>query len=266
MLLDNKIAIVVGGGQTPGETIGNGRATAIELAREGAKVWVADHRIESARETVMMIEAEGGVARAGFVDVADEPSIERTIADCRSAWGRIDILHNNVGVSLAGGDAPVEDITADAFDRVTSINLRGMVLACKHTLPIMRAQQRGVIINVSSMAAWSSYPYVAYKTSKAGVIALTEQLAYANARYGIRANVILPGLMNTPMAIESRVGLDGKSREEVIAERDSRVPLGRKMGTAWDIAHAAVWLASDKAGFITGVALPVDGGASVRRG
>jgi hypothetical protein len=104
-----------------------------------------------------------------------------------------------------------------------------------------------VIINISSMAAWGSYPYVAYKTSKAGVIALTEQLAYANARYGIRANVILPGLMNTPMAIESRVGLDGKSREEVIAERDARVPLGRKMGTAWDIAHAAVWLASDKA-------------------
>ena len=266
MLLDDKIAIVVGGGQTPGETIGNGRATAIELAREGATVWVADRRIESARETVAIIEAEGGAARAGFVDVADEASIERMIADCLGAFGRIDVLHNNVGVSLAGGDAPVEDITADAFDRVTSINLRGMVLACKHALPSMRAQRRGVIINISSMAAWGSYPYVAYKTSKAGVIALTEQLAYANARYGIRANVILPGLMNTPMAIESRVGLDGKTRDEVIAERDARVPLGRKMGTAWDIAHAAVWLASDKAGFITGVALPVDGGASVRRG
>src|SRR5580765_1104059 len=145
MLLENKIAVVVGGGQTPGETIGNGRATAIELAREGAKVWVADHRIESARETVAMIEAERGVARAGFVDVTDEPSIARMVADCHAAWGRIDILHNNVGVSLAGGDAPVEDITADAFDRVTSINLRGMVLACKHALPIMRAQRSGVI-------------------------------------------------------------------------------------------------------------------------
>ena len=266
MLLDNRVAVLVGGGQTPGETIGNGRATAIELAREGAKVWVADRHVESARETVAMIEGEGGVARAGFVDVGDEPSIARMIADCHGAWGCIDILHNNVGVSLAGGDAPVEDITADAFDRVASINLRGMVLACKHALPIMRAQRSGVIINISSMAAWGSYPYVAYKTSKAGVIALTEQLAYANARYGIRANVILPGLMNTPMAIESRVGLDGKSRDEVIAERDARVPLGRKMGTAWDIAHAAVWLASDKASFITGVALPVDGGASVRRG
>jgi NAD(P)-dependent dehydrogenase (short-subunit alcohol dehydrogenase family) len=266
MLLENRIAVVVGGGQTPGETIGNGRATAIELAREGAKVWVADQRVESARETVAMIEGEGGTARAGFVDVTDEPSVARMIADCHGAWGRIDILHNNVGVSLAGGDAPIEDITADAFDRVTSINLRGMVLACKYALPVMRAQRGGVIINISSMAAWASYPYIAYKTSKAGVIALTEQLAYTNARYGIRANVILPGLMNTPMAIESRVGMDGKSREAVIAERDARVPLGKKMGTAWDIANAAVWLASDKAGFITGVALPVDGGASVRRG
>jgi NAD(P)-dependent dehydrogenase (short-subunit alcohol dehydrogenase family) len=266
MLLNDRIAIVVGGGQTQGETIGNGRATAIELAREGARVWVADRRIDSARETVAMIADEGGEARAGFVDVTDEASMAKMVADCLGAYGRIDVLHNNVGVSLAGGDAPVEDITADAFDRVTSINLRGMVLACKHALPSMRAQRRGVIINISSMAAWGSYPYVAYKTSKAGVIALTEQLAYANARYGIRANVILPGLMNTPMAIESRVGLDGKTREEVVAERDARVPLGRKMGTAWDIAHAAVWLASDKAGFITGVALPVDGGASVRRG
>ena len=266
MLLENKVAIVVGGGQTPGETIGNGRATAIELAREGARVWVADHRVESARETVAMIEGEGGVARAGFVDVTNEATLAHMVAECRREWGRVDILHNNVGVSLAGGDAPVEQIAADAFDRVTSINLRGMVLACKHVLPVMREQQSGVIINISSMAAWSSYPYVAYKTSKAGVIALTEQLAYANARYGIRANVILPGLMNTPMAIESRVGLDGKTREEVIAERDARVPLGRKMGTAWDIAHAAAWLASDKASFITGIALPVDGGASVRRG
>jgi NAD(P)-dependent dehydrogenase (short-subunit alcohol dehydrogenase family) len=127
----------------------------------------------------------------------------------------------------------------------------------------MRAQRSGVIINISSMAAWAAYPYVGYKTSKAGVIALTEQLAALNAKFGIRANVILPGLMNTPMAIESRI-TPTKSREEVIADRDARVPLGRKMGTAWDVAYAAVFLASDKAGFITGVALPVDGGANVQ--
>jgi NAD(P)-dependent dehydrogenase (short-subunit alcohol dehydrogenase family) len=187
------------------------------------------------------------------------------IADCHAAFGRIDVLHNNVGVSLTGGDATIDEITSEAFDAVTSINLRGMVFTCKHVLPIMRAQRSGVIVNISSMAAWSSYPYVAYKTSKAGVIALTEQLAQANARHGIRANVILPGLMNTPMAIEARVAA-GMPRSEVIARRDAQVPLGGKMGTAWDVAHAAAFLASDKAGFITGIALPVDGGASVKRG
>ena len=138
-----------------------------------------------------------------------------------------------------------------------------MVLTSKHVLPIMRAQGYGVIINISSMAAWSAYPYVGYKTSKAGVIALTEQLAALNARFGIRANVILPGLMNTPMAVEARI-TPTKSRTEVIAERDARVPLGNKMGTAWDVAHAAAFLASDKAGFITGVSLPIDGGTNVR--
>jgi NAD(P)-dependent dehydrogenase (short-subunit alcohol dehydrogenase family) len=265
VLLEGKIAIVVGGGQTPGETIGNGRATAITFAREGARVWVADRSLDSARETVTMIEAEGGQARAGYVDVTDEASVVRMIADCHDAFGRIDILHNNVGVSLTGGDATIDEITAAAFDAVTAINLRGMMLTCKHALPHMRVQRSGVIVNISSMAAWASYPYVAYKTSKAGVIALTEQLAQANARYGIRANVILPGLMNTPMAIEARVAA-GTPRAEVIGERNARVPLGGKMGTGWDVANAAAFLASDKAGFITGVVLPVDGGASVRRG
>ncbi len=265
MLLKDKVAIVVGGGQTPGETIGNGRATAIEFAREGARVRVADRNVDSAHETVAMIDAEGGAATAAAVDVTDEASLAEMIAACVSEHGRVDVLHNNVGVSLAGGDAPVEDIAADAFDRVIAINLRGMVLACKHVLPVMRRQGSGVILNISSMAAWSAYPFVAYKTSKAGVIALTEQLAYSNARYGIRANAILPGLMNTPMAIESRVTAE-KSRAQVVAERDAQVPLGRKMGSAWDVAFAAAFLASDKARFITGVALPVDGGSSVRRG
>ena len=179
MLLDNRIAVVVGGGQTPGETIGNGRATAIELAREGAKVLVVDRRLESARETVAMIEGEGGVARAGFVDVSGR-AVDR--AHDRGLSRRVG-AHRHPAQQRrrqpAGGDAPVEDITDEVFDRVTSINLRGMVLACKHALPIMRAQRSGVIINISSMAAWGSYPYVAYKTSKAGVIALHRTLAIA---------------------------------------------------------------------------------------
>jgi NAD(P)-dependent dehydrogenase (short-subunit alcohol dehydrogenase family) len=264
MRLKDKVAIVVGGGQTPGETIGNGRATAILFAREGAKVLVVDRDFGSAQDTVSMIVKEGGTAKAAAADVTDEASLQKMIADCVTQWGRIDILHNNVGFSLAGGDAVIEEITSEAFDRIMKVNLRGMVMTCKHVLPIMRKQRSGVIISISSISVLVSYPYVAYKASKAGVVAMTEQLAYQNAEYGIRANVILPGLMNTPMAIESRIKT-GKSREDVIAERDAQVP-GGKMGTAWDVAYAALFLASDEAKFISGVSLPVDGASFVRRG
>ena len=262
MLLENKCAVVIGGGQTAGETIGNGRATAIQFAREGATVVVGDIDIASAQETAAMIGAEGGASFALAVDVCDEQSVASFVEESVEQIGRIDILHNNVGASLAAGDAVIEEITSDAFDHLVALNLRSMVYACKHVLPNMRRQGSGVIINISSMAAWAAYPYVAYKATKAGVIALTEQLAQANAKHGIRANVILPGLMNTPMAIESRIS-DSMSREQVVADRDKRVPLGRKMGSAWDVANAAAFLASDKASFITGVSLPVDGGASV---
>ena len=262
MLLEDKVAIVVGGGQTPGETSGNGRATAIQFAREGACVVVADRDLTSAVETVAMINEEGGEALTCQTDVRNEPEIEAMVKTAIAQWGKVDILHNNVGVSLAGHDARIEDMTPDSYNLLVEINLRAMVLSTKHVLPHMRGAGSGVIINISSMAARKAYPLVGYKTTKAAVIALTEQTAALNARYGIRANVILPGLMNTPMAVESRVSAR-KSREEVIAERDAQVPLGRKMGTAWDVAHAAAFLASDRAGFITGVALPVDGGSSV---
>src|SRR4051812_4581267 len=255
-----KVAVVVGAGQTPGETVGNGRATALLFAREGARVLAVDRDLDSARETAAQIAAAGGEAVAVRADVTVEDDLAAAIAAARQRWGRVDVLHNNVGISLAGGDAPVEDIEAAAFDRITAVNLRGMVLACKHVLPVMREQGGGAIITISSIAAVTDYPYVAYRTSKAGVVALTEQVAITNARYGIRANAILPGLMDTPMAIENRVGRGGATREEVVAQRNSRVPLGNRMGTAWDVAHAALFLASDEAAFITGVALAVDGG------
>jgi NAD(P)-dependent dehydrogenase (short-subunit alcohol dehydrogenase family) len=266
MRLKDKVAIVVGAGQSPGEGMGNGRATALTFAREGAKVLCVDHNLASAEETVGLIKQGQGTAAAFKADVTKDAQIKAMVADAMSRWGRIDILHNNVGVSISGGDAELLDITEEAFDRCVAINLKSCILAAKHVIPIMRAQKSGAIINISSMAVITTYPYVAYKATKAAMVSFTEQLAYQNAQYGIRANVILPGLMNTPMAVDTRAREFKKTRAEIEAGRDAQVPLRQKMGTGWDVANAALFLASDEANFVTGVTLPVDGGASVRRG
>jgi NAD(P)-dependent dehydrogenase (short-subunit alcohol dehydrogenase family) len=263
MRLKDKVAIVVGAGQGPGTGMGNGRATVIRFAQEGAKVLAVDNRLSSAEETVGMALEAPGECIAFEADVTQETSMAAMVEEAKRCWGRIDILHYNVGVSIAGGDAPLADITEAAFDRVTTINLRGAIMACKHVLPVMREQRTGVIITISSVAAWELYPNVAYKATKAGLIAFTQQVAIQNAEFGVRANVILPGLMDTPMAVDTRARAAGKSRAEIAAARDARVPLRHKMGTAWDVANAALFLASDEANFITGVALPVDGGALV---
>ena len=262
--LQDKIAIVVGAGQTPGDTIGNGRATAILFAREGARVVAVDRRLDSAEETVSLIEREGGHARAFEADATHEPDCAALVRACVDAHGRIDVLHNNVGIG--GGDAGPAHVKEEAWDRILAVNLKSVVLPCKHVLPVMREQRSGAIINISSIAAVCSTGIVAYKTSKAGVNAYTQALAIGNAKYGIRANVIMPGLMNTPMAIEGISEARGVSKQDLIRQRDALVPLGAKMGTAWDVAHAALFLASDDARFITGVALPVDGGQSARIG
>ncbi len=258
----DKVLLIMGGGQTPGETIGNGRATAELLAREGARVLVVDRDLQAAEQTVEAIRSEGGEAAPFAADVTSEEDVQAAIAACLDRYDRIDLLHNNIGASLALGDAPATDLEVEAYDRLYQVNLRGMWLACKHALPHMREQRSGSIVNISSMAARGAYPYVGYKTTKAAVIALTENLAGANAEYNVRANVILPGLMNTPMAVEARVAA-GTPRDEVIASRDASVPLGRKMGTGWDIAYASLFLHSDEARFITGITLPVDGGRAV---
>ena len=262
----DRVAVVVGGGQTPGETIGNGRATAILLAREGARVAVADRRLDSAQDTVDMIAAEGGQAVACQVDATDEDSVKALLAHVVERFGSIDILHNNVGASIALGDARADEMSVEAFDRSFAVNFKSAWLAAKHALPVMRQRQSGSIVNISSLAAWEAYPLVGYKTMKAALLALTQNLAAANARYGIRVNAILPGLMNTPMAIEARVGRGGMSREDVVAMRNTRVPLLHQMGTGWDVAHAALFLHSDEAKFISGAALPVDGAASASFG
>ena len=266
MRLADKVAMVVGAGQSPGMTMGNGRATALVFAREGARVLAVDRDLASAQETVDMVRQAGGVAEALQADVTVEADLAAAVESGRHRFGRIDVLHNNVGISIAGGDRPVTEIEPQVFDRIMAVNLRSQVLACKHVLPVMRAQQAGSIINISSTAAVEMYPWVAYKASKAGVVAFTKQLAIQEAEHGIRANAILPGLMDTPMAVDTRARVWERSREEVAAERDARVPLRSKMGTGWDVAYAALFLASDEAGFITGVALPVDGGSGCRIG
>jgi len=266
MRLKDKIAVIVGAGQSPGEGLGNGRATTLRFVQEGAKVLAVDRDLASAEETARLAGEEGGECVAFEADVTRERTLAAAINAAQERWGKIDILHNNVGVSIAGGDASPLEITEEAFDRVCAINLRGTVMACKHVLPLMRARRSGVIINISSIAAWEMFPTVAYKATKAAMIAYTQQLAIQNAEFGVRANVILPGLMDTPMAVDTRARISGMSRAEVAAKRDAEVPLRRRMGTAWDVANAALFLASDEANFITGVALPVDGGALVKIG
>lgn len=261
--LEGQVAIVVGAGQSPGESVGNGRASALAYAREGARVLCVDRNLVSAEETAGLIVGEGGRARSFEADATSEAALQEMVATCTQEFGHIDILHNNVGISLTGNDAPITEITEEAFDLCMAVNLKSMVLACKHVLPVMREQGSGVVTNISSAAARTAYPLIAYKTSKAAVIALTENVAVANAAYGIRCNAILPGLVDTPMGVDSRVRELGMSREEVVAMRRAKVPLKGHVGTAWDVANAALFLASEDAGYITGVSLLVDGGRSL---
>src|SRR6188472_1806362 len=221
--VEGKAALIMGAGQTPGETVGNGRAVGMVLAREGATVVIADRDLAAAEETVALITGEGFAASALQCDVTNEEDVAGTVEVALQRLGRLDILHNNVGASIALGDAPAAELTEAAFDRSFAVNLKGMWLACKHAMPALR-ESSGSIVNISSLAAVGNYPLLGYKTMKAAVIALTENLAMANAEYGVRVNCILPGLMNTPMAIENRVA-QGTPRADVIAARDRRVPL-----------------------------------------
>jgi NAD(P)-dependent dehydrogenase (short-subunit alcohol dehydrogenase family) len=262
--LAGKAGIVVGAGQTPGTTIGNGRAASIVFAREGAKVLLVDCRSESAGETAEMIRAEGGTAECCEADWTRRADCQRFAASCVEAFGRIDFLHNNVGVG--SGDADPLRLDEETFDRIIEVNLKGCLLSCQAVLPVMRQQGSGSIVNVSSLAAVASTKLTAYKISKAGLNALGQSLAMANARRGIRVNTIMPGLMDTPMAIEGMAAAQGASTEQVRELRHRLVPLRNRMGTGWDVAYASLFLHSDEAGFVTGVVLPVDGGQAARIG
>jgi NAD(P)-dependent dehydrogenase (short-subunit alcohol dehydrogenase family) len=263
--LEGKTAVVVGAGQTPGETIGNGRAMAVLFARQGAKVFCVDRDMARAEDTVAQITAEGGEASAFAANITHAADCEALVAAAKERLGRLDILVNNVGIG-GGGDGPTHKATEAAFDRIVAVNLKGMWLTLKAALPLLREDGGGAIVNISSLASLAGGNQIAYEVTKAGVNRLTTATAQANARYGVRCNAILPGLMDTPMAISGIAEARGESTDAVRAARNATVPLGGKMGTAWDTANAALFLASDEARFITGVLLPVDGGMSVRVG
>ncbi|MFG1193194.1 SDR family NAD(P)-dependent oxidoreductase [Xanthobacter flavus] len=258
--LQGKIAIVFGAGSV-GPGWGNGKATAVTFARNGAHVVCVDVHPAAAEATVEIIAAEGGAASAFACDVTNSDAVAEVVARVAAAHGRIDVLHNNVGYATMGG--PIE-LDEAAWHRTIDLNVTGCFLTCKHVLPHMLARRSGAIVNVSSIAAvrYTGYPYIAYYAAKAAVNNFTMGLALQYAKDGIRVNAIMPGLMNTPLIFQQISGQYADA-DAMVAARDAACPTG-KMGTAWDIANAALFLASDEAGYITGVSLPVDGGLSCR--
>ena len=262
--LEGKTAVVVGAGQRPGPTIGNGRATAIRFAQEGAHVLVVDRDRQSAEETSSLIDQAGGRSDALSCDITADGAPAEIAEAAVGRLGRIDILHHNVGIGA--GDATPTRLSEDAWDRILDVNLKAMWLVCKQIVPLMRERRAGSIVCVSSSAAVAAAGNLtAYKISKAGVNALVQSLAVTNARYGIRVNGIMPGYIDTPMGVDQAAEARGIPREELAAARAKSVPL-QHQGTGWDVANAALFLASEEAGFISGVVLAVDGGQSARVG
>lgn len=262
--LAGKIALVIGAG-TVGNEIGNGRATAMLMARHGATVVCVDRDAAAAARTAEMIVAEGGAAEGRGVDATNEVGVAELVAGVVRDHGRIDVLDNNVGISLLGG---VTEVSEDDWDRVIGANLKTAVNAMKYVIPHMVKHGAGAIVNISSIAAlrWGGTPYATYYSTKAALTHLSRTTALEFAGAGIRVNSISPGLIKTPM-VANTAGLAGAygaaSVEQMWAERDRQVPLGH-MGEPWDIAEAAVFLTSDRAKFITGADLVVDGGMTVK--
>jgi NAD(P)-dependent dehydrogenase (short-subunit alcohol dehydrogenase family) len=261
--LEGKVCVVVGAGQQPGPTFGNGRATAIRFAEEGARLVLVDRDADALSQTSHDVHERGAVAERVQLDITGDEAPAEVIDAAVRAFGRLDVLHNNVGIGA--GDAPPHLVSDEVFDRILAVNLRAMWRTCRAAIPVLRAQGSGVITNISSIASIAGEHLAAYRMSKAGVDALTTNLAVTNAKHGIRVNAILPGLIDTPLGVDAAATALGVDRNELAARRAASVPMGRQ-GTAWDVANAAVFLASDEAAFITGVCLPVDGGQSARRG
>ena len=260
--LDGKVAIVVGAGCV-GPGWGNGRAAAVIFAREGAKVFAVDRDADSMRETVEQARQVGGEITTYLCDAMQSKTVAAMADACMEAHGRIDILVNNVGGSAAGG--PVE-LSEDAWHRQLDYNLGTVFIACKHVLPIMVRQNQGAIVNISSASGirFSGSPQVGYAASKAGVIQFSRVVAVQYAKHGVRVNTVIPGQLHTPM-VEARLAKQrtGGNVEALLKQRLARIPLGF-MGDGRDTAHAALFLASDEARFVTGTEIVVDGGMTAR--
>lgn len=260
--LAEKVALVIGAGSS-GPGWGNGKATAVLFAREGAKVVCVDVNGAAAQETADLIAAEGGRAIALAADATVSDDVKRVVDATTTQFGRIDILDNNVGIAVLGG---VEDLEESEWDRVFAVNLKSCFLAMKHVVPVMKAQGRGSIINISSLVSisYTGVPYVSYAATKAALNNLTKASAVEHAPFGVRINAVLPGLMRTPMVASGAFGRTyGVDEETMWRKRDAQVPMGHQ-GDAWDVAEAALFLASDSSKYVTGLELVVDGGITLR--
>ena len=256
--LKDKTAVVAGAGSV-GPGWGNGKAVAVLFARQGASVLALDIDAASVAETAGIIESEGGTVTTLTCDVTQADAVAAMVETCLERFGRIDILHNNVGGSSPGG--PVE-MPQDEWQAQLDFNLTSVFLTCKHVLPVMERQNGGAIVNVASIAGmrFIGNHHIGYAASKAGLIQFTKAITVKYAAQSIRANTVVPGLMHTPL-VEVRLGSQygGGDVEALIAKRNAQEPMGH-MGDAWDVAHAALFLASDEAKYVTGAELVVDGG------
>jgi NAD(P)-dependent dehydrogenase (short-subunit alcohol dehydrogenase family) len=237
----------------------------VTFAREGAQVFCVDRNAAAAKETVEIIASEGGKATAFTADVSRSSDVEAMVAACLNAYGRIDVLDNNVGIAEMGS---VVDVSEADWDRVFAVNLKSAFLAMKHVIPVMARQGGGSIINISSIASirHTGVSYVTYAATKAAMNQMTRTTAVEFAPKHIRVNCVLPGLMKTPM-VEHSAGLaESYAKGDVEAmwrARDAQVPMGH-MGDAWDVANAALFLASDESKYVTGIELVVDGGVTLK--
>ena len=254
--VQGKCVIVTGAGSV-GPGIGNGKAAAILYAREGARVMLVDYNLEAAQETMRLILEDGGESVAFKADVSNSSDCSKMADECVRSFGQIDILHNNVGIEIPGG---ISETTEEDWDRTMDVNLKSVFLSCKYVLPHMSEQGRGSIVNISSINGIRTLPALsgAYGASKAGMVALTREIAVEYAPRNVRANAILPGMMRTPFVEASLTSAWGGDVEEMMERRDAMIPIG-KQGESWDVAHAALFLASDESKYVTGTTLIVDG-------